>query len=196
MVLVEKFIKKFILPLRRFASAAWFPPILGVLAAADAFVMIVPTDGLLISFSMAKPSRWLSFGVWTAIGSTIGAGALAYLASHFGLPWVEAEFPKLVNSESWTRVHDLMEHYGAVFVLGYSATPLAQQPAALIAGLAEMGIGTIMFSMLIGRLIKFAVIAYIGTHAPGLMTKLWGMQHELHEVGIDPDKKRQSKVDS
>ncbi len=121
---------------------------------------------------------------WTALGSTAGALLLAYLAGHYGLPWIETHFPEIVASATWIQINELLEKFGLSFLFGYSATPLPQQPAVLLAGLAEVGLLAMGLSMFAGRLIKFSIMAYAGARAPWLLKRLWGMKDELEEVGV------------
>ena len=72
--------------LKKYVSKPWYPLLLASLAAADAFLVFIPTDGLVVSSSMGTPRRWFAIGAWTALGSTLGALSLAYLAGHYSLP--------------------------------------------------------------------------------------------------------------
>jgi len=170
--------------LKNYVSRPWYPPLLATLAAADAFLVFIPTDGLVVSSAMGTPCRWFVIGAWTALGSTVGALSLACFAGHYGLPWIEARFPEIVASASWSQVNELLDKFGVSFLFGYSATPLPQQPAVLLAGLAEIGLLAMGLSMFAGRLIKFSIMAYAGARAPWLLKKLWGMEDELKEVGV------------
>ncbi len=173
--------------LKNYISKPWYPAVLALLSASDAYLVFIPTDGLVVSSSMGTPKRWFTFAFWSAVGSTLGALSLSYLASHFGLPWIEIRFPELINSSSWFQVNEMLDKFGLLFLFGYSATPLPQQPTALLAGLAEMSFLTVGLSMFAGRLIKFSVMAYAGAKAPWLLKRLWGIKDELVEVGIRPD---------
>ncbi len=87
--------------LQGYAKRYWYPPLFAVLAALDAFLVVIPTDGLLVSSSLAVPRRWVLHGFCAALGSTIGAFILAYLARQYGLPWVEQSYPDIVSFETW-----------------------------------------------------------------------------------------------
>ena len=170
--------------LQRHIDRIWYPPLIGFLAALDNLVIIIPNDGILISSSMLTPRRWLVLALSVTIGSTLGALALAALVEFQGLPWILDLYPNLSETQTWLLSKNFFEEYGLFLVFVVAATPLMQQPAIILASLANtplMELGVVIF---IGRLIKFLIMAYLGSHAPKLLDKLWGVKSELKDVGI------------
>ncbi len=177
-------ISEYVAVLQRFVDRLWYPPLLGLLAAADNFIVVIPNDGLLISSSMLRPRRWLSLAIWIAIGSTLGAFLLAVLIEAHGMPWVLELIPGLDSSSAWVWTERFFDNYGLIVVFLIAATPLPQQPAVILATISSIPLWQIVVVVFIGRLIKFLVMAYISTHAPRLITRIWGIRGELEEVGI------------
>ncbi len=178
-------IQQLITRLQSFADRVWYAPFVSLLAALDNFVLIVPTDGLLISSSMLRPQKWLYFALLTAIGSTIGALLLALMIEEQGLPTLLKYYPNLDQTKTWSLVYDFFQKYGLLCVFVVSALPLIQQPAVIIASLAltpYYKLGLVIFA---GRFLKFIVFAYIGSHAPKLLNKIWGLKDELAQVKQD-----------
>lgn len=189
-MLKQKFhdkIKYYSKRLQRFTDRKWFPPFVGLLALLDIFFVVIPTDGILISSSMITPRRWPLLAVNAAIGSTLGALVLALLVSQHGLPWILDIYPGLDQSHSWKWSLAFFDKYGLLLVFAIAATPLAQQPAVILAGLAQAPILHIVLVVLFGRLIKYLVMAYISSHAPRLLSKLWGVKGELDDAGVTLD---------
>ncbi len=170
--------------LQRFADRAWYGPLLGVLGAVDMFALIVPSDGLLISSSMLTPRRWLSLAFYMAVGSTIGALALAAFVKFKGLPFVLSLYPGLDQTATWILTMSFFAEYGLMLVFAVAATPLMQQPTVIIAGLAGTPLSTLTATVFAGRLLKSLVLGYLASHAPGLLQKMWGVKSELEEVGV------------
>lgn len=173
--------------LQRFADRFWYPPLIALLAALDNLVLIIPSDGILISSSMLTPRRWLLFAASVTIGSTFGALLLAAFVEAQGLPWVLGLYPGLDETTTWIRTAEFFDQYGLLLVFGVALTPLVQQPAVILAGLANTPLFKLAIAIFAGRFIKFALLAYLGSHAPGMLARFWGLETELKDVGVNID---------
>lgn len=173
--------------LQRYADRIWYPPLIGFLAALDNLVVVIPNDGILISSSMLTPKRWFLLATSVAIGSTIGAYALASLVELQGLPWILEIYPGLNETASWTWAENFFEKYGLFLVFVVAITPLMQHPAVILASVAETPMLPLMAVVFVGRFIKFLIMAYLGSHAPKLLGKIWGLDGELQDAGVKLD---------
>lgn len=171
--------------LKDFVSRPWYGPLIALLALLDNFIIVVPTDGLLISSSLVKPKRWVWFALVISIGSTIGAAGLAYFVQALGLPWIVDHFPTVQQSSTWQITENFFNQYGIIVVFVVAASPLFQQPSIILASVAGSPLWTIVTFVFAGRLLKFLLIGYLASHAPKLLSKLWGMRDEMAEAGID-----------
>lgn len=185
--LVHKKIEAAIHVSQRFTDRIWYPPLIGLLAFLDAFVIIIPTDGLLISSVLLKPKRWINLALCVSIGSTFGALILFYLVKSHGLPVILNFFPGIDNGEMWIWTETFFQKYGLLLVFFVAATPLFQHPAIILAALAHTNFFLMLFVTLAGRILKYMIMAYISSHSPRLITKMWGVKEELDEVGIHMD---------
>lgn len=170
--------------LQRYTDRFWYPPLIGFLAALDNIIIVIPNDGILISSSMLIPKRWFVLALSVAIGSTLGAIGLAALVEYQGLPWILEIYPGINETKSWIWNVQFFEKYGLLLVFAVAVTPFIQQPAIILASLADtpfLELAVVVFS---GRFIKFMIMAYIGSHAPRLLSKMWGLRGELQEVGV------------
>lgn len=170
--------------LQRYADRFWYPPLIGILAALDNILIIIPNDGILISSSMLIPKRWFVLALCVAIGSTVGAIGLAALVEFHGLPWILDMYPGINETKSWALTVEFFEKYGLLLVFAVAITPFVQQPAVILASLADTPLLELAAVIFIGRFIKFLVMAYVGSHTPRLLSKMWGLKGELKEVGI------------
>ena len=178
-------IKKYVAKLQRFADRFWYPPFIGFLAALDNIVVVIPNDGILISSAMLTPKRWLVLAVCVALGSTVGAMVLASMIELLGLPWILQMYPGVDQSTTWMMTQDFFHQYGLVVVFAVAVTPIMQQPAVILASLANTPLTHLALVIFFGRLVKFMIMAYVGSHAPRLLEKMWGLKGELKDVGVD-----------
>ena len=171
--------------LQRYADRWWYPPLIAVLAFADAFIIVVPTDGLLVSAVMLSPKRWIYSAILVSLGSSLGAIALGHVIGVHGLAILLHISPGIDHSAAWTWTSELMGKWGywALFLVALS--PLMQHPAIAIAALAGMNLVHVFAFVLSGRAIKYLFLAWLATHAPAFLGRLWGIQHDLEEVGLE-----------
>jgi membrane protein YqaA with SNARE-associated domain len=181
---VQQRIQSYVKILQRYADRAWYPPLLGLLAALDNFIVIIPNDGILISSSILAPKRWFSLALNVAIGSTLGAAVLAAFVETQGLTWILEMYPRINETRTWILTADFFEKYGMLLVFIVAVTPLVQQPAIILASMAGIPIILIAAVVFAGRFIKFLIMAYIGSHAPRLLSKIWGLKGELKDAGV------------
>lgn len=180
----QKYLRIQIKKIQRHTGKKWFAPLLGFLAALDNIVIVIPTDGLLISSSMLIPKRWLTFALSVTIGSMLGALLLASIVEFQGLPWIVEHYPNLLQTKSWIWSQEFFENYGLLFVFVVGLSPLMQQPAVILAALVNTPLYKLALVIFFGRLIKFMLFSYIASHSPKYLKKLWGVKGELDEVDM------------
>lgn len=173
--------------LEQFADRAWYPPLIGILAALDNIIIIIPNDGILIASSMLIPKRWLIYAICVTLGSTLGAWMLASLVESQGLPFVLEYFPGINESSMWIKTDEYFNKYGLLVVFAVAASPLVQQPIVILAALASTPVMKISLVIFAGRLIKFLVMAYLGSHSPKYLKKIWGIKDDLQDAGVKID---------
>ena len=171
--------------LQTFVDRSWYPGFIALLAALDNLVIIIPNDGILISSSMLAPKRWFVFSLFIAFGSTLGALALAALVELQGLPWILELYPGLDQHPVWSVTKQFFDHYGLMIIFLVAVTPIMQHPAVILASLANTPLTQLAAVIFVGRFIKFLIMAYVGSHAPRYLNKMWGVKEELGEVGLE-----------
>ncbi|AGH95654.1 YqaA family protein [Pseudobdellovibrio exovorus] len=181
---IQEKIKRTIAYLQRFMDRWWYSPIVGALALLDNLILIVPTDGILISSALLKPRQWLYLAISVSVGSTIGAFLLFHLVGVHGLPWILNLYPAIDESTAWILTERFFDQYGLILVFAVAATPVMQQPAIVLASLSQTSLFYFLLAVFFGRLMKYFIMAYIASHAPRLLSKMWGIRTEMEEVGI------------
>lgn len=170
--------------LQRFTDRFWYPQIIGFLALLDAFILVIPVDGILISSVLLKPKRWIYLSTCVTIGSTIGALMFFYFVEKHGLPFILDIYPNINQGQIWNWSEVFFQKYGLLLVFFVAATPLFQHPTIILASLAHAPFPHMLAVVFSGRVIKYFIMAYLSSHSPRLLSKLWGVQAELDEVGI------------
>lgn len=173
--------------LEQFADRPWYPLLLSVLAALDSMIVVIPNDGILVASSMLQPRRWAVFASFVSLGSTIGALILAAIVQHQGLPWILEMYPWLETTEAWTWSVKFFDQYGLYLVFAVSALPISQQPVIILAGIANTPFFMLGSVLLVGRIIKFLAMAFIASHSPKLLNKIWGLKDDLQDAGVHID---------
>ncbi|MBX3020086.1 MAG: hypothetical protein KF799_00290 [Bdellovibrionales bacterium] len=178
-------IRASVLWLQRFVNRIWYAPLIGVLAALDNLVLVIPTDGILISSTMLTTRRWILLGLSVAIGSTIGGLILVALVKMHGLPLVLQFYPGLDETGPWLVTQQFFDSYGLLVVFAVMASPIVQQPALILASLSNAPMGQLALVIVAGRMLKFMAYAYLASHAPRLLARVWGLQGELKDSGLE-----------
>lgn len=184
---MPKRLRRYLEFLQKHANAWWYAPVIGLLAALDSFIVVVPTDGLLVSASMLAPRRWFYTALVVTLGSTLGAWLLAALLEIHGLPFLLQLSPGLDQTSAWIWSDQFIDRWGGWALFLVALSPLMQQPAVALAALAGMPLLEIFGLVFVGRVIKYLFLSWVATHAPGLLGKLWGLQDELKEAGVEPE---------
>lgn len=179
---LSKPITRFIARFEQLCDHLMFLPSLALLAALDLFVLVIPTDGLVISATLLRPRRWLSMALVTALGSALGALLLATLIRWRADEIIALFFERALQSPSWIRTETFIEQHGP-WALGIIAlSPLPQQPAVILTALTHVSLTTLFFSVFVGRMLKFVFFTWSATHAPRLLSKFTGVRKELGKI--------------
>ncbi len=165
--------------LQTFADRWWYFPVLGILAGADLFILVVPTDALLISSVMLRPKKWVSAFICVALGSAIGAAVFAGVIQWDTNLFMERWFPDAFDSVLWQRTDAFFDAWGGFALLLIACSPLVQFPAVAVAALSGMSLTKIFFVCLLGRALKAALFSYGASHAPRLLMRLPFVRREL-----------------
>lgn len=184
---MHSLIQKYVQKLEQYADRVWYPPLIGLLAALDNIIVVIPNDGILVASSMLVPKRWAIYAINISIGSTIGAMALHLIVQHQGLPWVLEFFSGVDQTVVWKWTEDFFDKYGLIVVFIVGASPLLQQPAIILSALANTPILEMAAVIFIGRFIKFNIMAYLASHSPKYLKKIWGIKDELKDAGVKID---------
>jgi len=183
----NRLIMVYIRKLQKFTNRIWYLPLISFLTFLDAFIFVIPTDSIVISSALLSKKRWFAFALSAAIGTVTGGLIIAYIANHYGLHKILEIYPGIDQTHIWKLTFDFFHEYGLIVVFIIGLLPISQQPALVIAGLSSISFISLLLIISISHLIKFSTFAYIASHAPRLLDKLWGLKEELRDSGIKTD---------
>jgi membrane protein YqaA with SNARE-associated domain len=135
--------------------AVWW---LGGLTAAESVVFPVPTDVLLAPMTLARPERWWRLALLTTVCSVLG-GLVGYFLGVWMLEAVLPLIERVGYREAYDTAVDWFDRYGfwAIFLAG--VTPIPFKVFTVSAGAAGMGLLPFFFGALVGRSVRFFLVA-------------------------------------
>jgi membrane protein YqaA with SNARE-associated domain len=125
---------------------------------AESSFFPVPVDVLLAPMTLAKPEKWLRFGLIATAASVLG-GLLGYLIGYLALEAVSPLLHKLGYWHHFQTASDWFDRYGfwAMFAAGF--TPMPFKVFTIAAGAAHMGMVPFVIGSIIGRGARFVLVS-------------------------------------
>lgn len=130
-------------------------------AFAGTLTAALPVTVVIVSATLLRPARWRAIALGAALGSALGATLLVALFHQLGWDQVYERFPDMVSHPTWQQVVGWVSRYGPAALLLIAATPLPQTPALIFFGIVRQDYGLIFIAMLLGKLIKYGVVALV-----------------------------------
>lgn len=172
-------------------SAAWlqkqidkklFPWVLALAGFLDVWLIVIPTDGIIIAATLAHPKNWKRYALALSLGSTIGGLSLAFVFANYGIMAIESQFPGFVGSSFWLATEFWVGRLGLWALFLVAASPLSQQPAIILTAMTHHTLTSIFLTVLAGRGAKYFFLCYMIKWAPNKVMNLWGVRQELEEI--------------
>lgn len=66
-----------------YSNHRWYGAYRGGLIGLDYFIPVLPSTTLVIASSLLQPKKWLMFGIWFALGSTLGGMVASFVKWDF-----------------------------------------------------------------------------------------------------------------
>ena len=136
--------------------------ILGFISIIESIIFPIPVDPFLAGLTLAAPKKAFKFALFCTVGSVIG-GIIGWLLGYFvgpsienillNIPWfTEAKFKavKLAYNEN-----------GMLIIFLGAFTPLPYKIITVTSGMAGINIFGFILMSLVGRGIRFFVVAYL-----------------------------------
>jgi membrane protein YqaA with SNARE-associated domain len=125
-----------------------------------------PVTAVIVPAALLVPPLWRQITVTSALGSALGATLLVMVFHHLGWTQLYERFPELATHATWIRVMAWVASYGTVALFLIAVSPLPQTPALIFFGIARHDYLSIFIAMLVGKLLKYGLFAWMATRFP------------------------------
>ena len=161
-------LKKF----QHYADRWWYLPLMCWLIFLDLFLLVFPSEWILVKTVLLRPSRWLITTFALIMSSAVGAVCLAALTQQLGPSFLIHIFGEpLLHSSTWLKIHDTIDRHGMLGLFLMAIGPLPQQPAVALCGLAKMNPLKVFLGVFLGRLPKYFLFGSLARYSPGFFKK-------------------------
>mgnify|MGYP001322316172 FL=1 len=142
--------------------------ILGFISLIESIIFTIPVDPFLAGLTLAAPKKALKFALFCTIGSVIG-GVVGWLLGYFIGPSIENILLNIpwFTEEKFMEVKSAYNENGMLIIFLGAFTPLPYKIITITSGMAEINVIGFVLMSLIGRGIRFFIVAYL--------TKIFGM---------------------
>jgi len=142
--------------------------ILGFISLIESIIFPIPVDPFLAGLTLAAPKKALKFALFCTIGSVIG-GVVGWLLGYFIGPSIENILLNIpwFTEEKFMEVKSAYNENGMLIIFLGAFTPLPYKIITITSGMAEISLIGFVLMSLIGRGIRFFIVAYL--------TKIFGM---------------------
>ena len=142
--------------------------ILGFISLIESVIFPIPVDPFLAGLTLAVPKKTLKFALFCTIGSVIG-GVIGWVLGYFMGPSIENILLNIpwFTEEKFDAVKIAYEENGMLIIFLGAFTPLPYKIITVTSGIAGINIIGFIFMSIIGRGIRFFIVAYL--------TKIFGM---------------------
>ena len=176
---MQEQLRNWLLRLEKHADRPWYIPTIALLAGLDLFVVIIPTDGLLVTSALLLPKKWMRLACFVSLGSALGALCLTVAIQYWGHDFLEHLGVGALGSDSWTYWSEVLHRFGWLALVGLAAGPLPLQPGTVVAAVGNVPPSEVFTFILLGRLMKYLLLSWVATHAPNLLSRFWGLKSEV-----------------
>ena len=142
--------------------------ILGFISFIESIIFPIPVDPFLAGLTLAVPKKALKFALFCTIGSVVG-GVVGWFLGYFIGPSIEnilLNIPWFTDAK-FNAVKSAYNENGMLIIFLGAFTPLPYKIITITSGMAGINIIGFILMSLVGRGIRFFIIAYI--------TKFFGM---------------------
>ena len=142
--------------------------IIGLISLIESIIFPIPVDPLLAGLTLAAPKKVFKFALFCTVGSVIG-GVIGWFLGYFVGPSIENILLNIpwFTEEKFNAVKLAYNENGMLIIFLGAFTPLPYKIITITSGMAGINIIGFILMSLVGRGIRFFIVAYI--------TKFFGM---------------------
>lgn len=129
-----------------------------VMSLVGSATIIFPVPYFIVIFGLATTLNPVLLAVAAGVGSAIGEFTGFYLG-HYSKKMLKSQKKWLSLTEKWFKRN------GFLTLVFLAAAPLPTDIGGIVAGMANYGRWKFLCAMLIGKMVKFAVVVYAGYYS-------------------------------
>jgi membrane protein YqaA with SNARE-associated domain len=128
-------------------------------ALAEACVVPLPADPLLLALCTGAPQRSLRFALICGLGSVLG-GLVGYAIGHYAFDTIGSAVVQFYDPElkTFSQVEGIYERWGFWGVLMAAVTPIPYKIFTLASGVFHFDFGQFVLASVIGRNARFLLV--------------------------------------
>ena len=136
--------------------------ILGFISTIESIIFPIPVDPFLAGLTLAAPKKAFKFALFCTVGSVIG-GVIGWLLGYFVGPSIENILLNIpwFTEEKFKVVKLAYNENGMLIIFLGAFTPLPYKIITVTSGMAGINIFGFVLMSLLGRGIRFFVVAYL-----------------------------------
>ncbi|MBL1434115.1 hypothetical protein COB87_000880 [Candidatus Wolfebacteria bacterium] len=135
--------------------------LLAAAAMLDSIIIFFPPEIILAALVLAKPKKWIFYTLFTVLFTTVGA-IITYILGAFFFDLFGTVLVSFVGGESvFVEVQKLFNLNVILGLLFVGVTPIPWVPFLLAAGVFKVNFGAFLIGVVLARVIRFGVIAFL-----------------------------------
>ena len=136
--------------------------ILGFISIIESIIFPIPVDPFLAGLTLVAPKKAFRFALFCTVGSVIG-GVIGWLLGYFVGPSIENILLNIpwFTEEKFKAVKLAYNENGMLIIFLGAFTPLPYKIITVTSGMAGINIFGFILMSLVGRGIRFFVVAYL-----------------------------------
>ena len=166
------------------AAKPFADKVLGFISLIESIIFPIPVDPFLAGLTLAVPKKAFKFALFCTIGSVIG-GLIGWLLGYFIGPSIEnilLNIPWFTEAK-FNAVKSAFNENGMLIIFLGAFTPLPYKIITITSGMAGTNIIGFILISLVGRGIRFFIVAYF-TKVFGMPAILFFQKHLLLSSSI------------
>ena len=173
-MIVHAMTKRALASIVRQGARPEFAPLLGALSFLATITLAVPLEWLVVVGTLTNRRQWLRIAACAATGSSLASIGLYFAFHHLGWNLLAERYPELAGTRAWAQASDWISRYGPLALFGLMALPLPtpKLPMLAIAGLYRLPIQDVVTAIWSGKIIKYALYAYVVTRFPRTIRRM------------------------
>jgi membrane protein YqaA with SNARE-associated domain len=155
-----------------YSAHRWYGPYAGGVISLDYFIIVLPSTTLVIASSLLQPKKWLSNGLWLALGSTLGGLIISGLLQTFTAPLLNSILSGVASSDEWNKLLVFIQNYGVYGLFLMACIPTPIRTVTIVTAVSGVALPMITAAILAGRLVSYVGLSFITSRFPHWLLKV------------------------